>query len=73
MNWRDEVLKEAAGGPRASCVTVDVLVKSPGKVSRVGKDRRSLCEGGCGRRVWEDYCRKCRRKMAKALERRRRN
>lgn len=41
------------------------LFKNPSKINRLGKKRRTQCKGGCGRRVWDDYCRKCRRKMAR--------
>lgn len=46
-------------------VTATVLVRNPGKINRIGKARRTLCQGGCGRRVWDAYCRKCIRKMRK--------
>ena len=53
MDWRDEILRESA--------QIAELAKNPTKINRVGKSRRTLCEGGCGRRVWGDFCRKCRR------------
>ena len=55
-DWRKDILKESA------------LIKSPEKVNRMGKSRRTLCKGGCGRRVWGDYCRKCSRKMARKVK-----
>ena len=50
-------------------ITVDELAKSPRKIHRTGKARRTLCQGGCGRLVWSDYCRKCLRRMAVARRR----
>ena len=44
-------------------ITVDELVKAPHKINRIGKNRRTACKGGCGRLVWSDYCRQCRRKL----------
>ncbi len=40
---------------------VDKLVRNPASIERLGKTRRSLCAGGCGRLVWMGRCRKCRR------------
>jgi hypothetical protein len=57
MNWRDKVLQESAQVAR--------LAKNPAKINRQGKSRRTQCKGGCGRRVWGDYCRKC----SRAIER----
>ena len=48
---------------------VDKLVKNPASIYRVGKDRRSLCTGGCGRLVWSDLCRKCRRRIVRSRKR----
>ena len=53
----ERILKESA--------QIAALAKDPKKINRMGKERRTLCEGGCGRRVWGDYCRKCARKMAR--------
>ena len=53
-DWRKDFLKESAQ-----------LAKNPKKINRIGKSRRTLCKGGCGRRIWDDYCRKCARKMAR--------
>ena len=58
MTWRDDILKESA--------QISGLARNPAKINRIGKPRRTSCKGGCGRRVWDDYCRKCRRKMARA-------
>jgi hypothetical protein len=46
-------------------VTAKDLVKSPEKIYRISKARRTLCKGGCGRRVWSDYCRKCYRQLGR--------
>lgn len=45
---------------------VDKLVRNPAYIYRIGKTRRSLCAGGCGRLVWAPYCRKCRRSIARS-------
>lgn len=47
-------------------ITIDELVKDPRKVRRIGKSRRTLCQGGCGRLIWGDYCRKCERRRARS-------
>lgn len=52
-NRRDGIIKEVA--------QVDALVKDPSKINRLGKTHRTPCKGNCGRTVWGDYCRKCRR------------
>lgn len=56
-DWREKILKESA--------QIATLTKNSEKIHRVGKKRRTFCKGGCGRRVWTDYCRKCSRKMAR--------
>jgi hypothetical protein len=42
-------------------VSVDELVRDPSRIVRWGQHRRVACKGGCGRLIWGDYCRKCRR------------
>lgn len=57
-DWREDILKESA--------QIAALAKNPTRLLRLGKSRRTACKGGCGRRVWGDYCRKCRRKMVRS-------
>ena len=52
-DWRKDLLEESA------------LAKNPEKINRTGKNRRTLCRAGCGRRIWGDLCRKCKRKMVR--------
>lgn len=57
-------MSDRCGDILEQSVQIAALVGSPEKINRVGKGRRTLCEGGCGRRIWDDYCRKCSRKIA---------
>ena len=46
-------------------ISADELAKNPSKIVRFGKVRPGVCKGGCGRLTWADYCRKCRRRIAR--------
>lgn len=75
MTFQEDIIREAAGGPKAPQITTEVLVGNPAKINRAGKTRRTACKGGCGRHTWDAYCRKCRRKLERSrrkLERRKR-
>lgn len=52
-------------------VTIGELVKNPNKIRRIARDRRTPCEGGCGRLVWGELCRKCYRRQAREVRRKR--
>lgn len=51
-------------------ITVDDLVKDPGKITRLGKSHPEPCKGGCGRMVWADYCRKCQKARVRSFRKR---
>jgi len=54
---------------RKGMTLIDKLVKDPNYIHRLGKSHRAPCLG-CGRPVWTDRCRTCRKRLLHKLQKR---